>query len=401
MGSGMLRHVLRSLKSFVSLGPAPADPEGLIWPPYEPLVNGKLVTIEVVSVNGQQLPGRALENAIDTFRRYVAGEVRTVEGESVTLKPGPDGQLTRGQLRPLINRRRFRGPCDVTIYLIPSLAGSSRGELWDIGLPKSHVLVVNAKRCDRPPPMLYRERLWQVVITHELCHALKVPHDPSHAWRGNHCTRPERVLYPRVDLRSVVRSIPRLGPPMDLCHLCRREIHQVHTNAAGKLYDPAEPHDDFEWLNELVRLNPKDGWMRLSRSVLRMHRKDTDGAFDDFADAVRTAPNAVSRFTERNRSEPGCLATLAWMLATATDADLRDGPRAVELAERSCELTNWKHPSALDVLAAAYAETGQFDRAIEYVEKAIPLAKEAQLTSCRTHLKQYRSGNPWREPAGS
>ncbi|GAH67769.1 unnamed protein product, partial [marine sediment metagenome] len=56
---------------------------------------------------------------------------------------------------------------------------------------------------------------------------------------------------------------------------------------------------------------------------------------------------------------------LAWLLATAPQADLRDGARALPLAKGVCESTGYNNPRFLDTLAAAYAETGQFEEAIQ------------------------------------
>ncbi len=51
------------------------------------------------------------------------------------------------------------------------------------------------------------------------------------------------------------------------------------------------------------------------------------------------------------------------MLATSPDDGTRNGPEAVELAERACEATDHSHPGYMDTLAAAYAETRQLPRA--------------------------------------
>jgi tetratricopeptide (TPR) repeat protein len=64
----------------------------------------------------------------------------------------------------------------------------------------------------------------------------------------------------------------------------------------------------------------------------------------------------------------------AWVLATSSDAALRDGGAALSLAEHAVELTSQKEPAVLGTLAAAYAETGCFDKAIELEQRAIDLA---------------------------
>ncbi len=74
---------------------------------------------------------------------------------------------------------------------------------------------------------------------------------------------------------------------------------------------------------------------------------------------------------------PEALNDFAWLLATAPEAQLRNGPRAVVLAEQACRLTNFEQPTPVGTLAAAYAEAGRFADAEQTAEKAIALAEAA------------------------
>ncbi len=67
----------------------------------------------------------------------------------------------------------------------------------------------------------------------------------------------------------------------------------------------------------------------------------------------------------------GLLAIAAWTLSTHPQALMRDGSRAVELAEQACALRTKDHPFLLDALAAAYAETGQFPQALKAIGRAV------------------------------
>ena len=93
---------------------------------------------------------------------------------------------------------------------------------------------------------------------------------------------------------------------------------------------------------------------------------------------------------------------LAWLLATYPDDNFRNGKRAVELAERACNITDYKIPKLLDTLAAAYAEEKRFTEAIETATKSLDLAAlqknpAAQIRQIRFRLEQYQTGKPFHQ----
>jgi len=93
---------------------------------------------------------------------------------------------------------------------------------------------------------------------------------------------------------------------------------------------------------------------------------------------------------------------LAKLLAMCGDAKLRDGPTAVTLASKASQLTQDREPSVLATLAGAYAETGDFARAVEVARKAVRLAEEARQDELaaliRTQLDGYLKNQPYRDP---
>ena len=74
---------------------------------------------------------------------------------------------------------------------------------------------------------------------------------------------------------------------------------------------------------------------------------------------------------------PIVLNNLAWILAANPDSRLRNGPEAVTLAERACQLTEFRQPMFIGTLAAAYAEAGRFEDAVKAAEQARDLAVAA------------------------
>lgn len=95
------------------------------------------------------------------------------------------------------------------------------------------------------------------------------------------------------------------------------------------------------------------------------------------------------------------LNNLAWALATATNANLRNGQEAVQLASRACELTKYQDTIYIGTLAAAYAESGDFERAIATAQRACTNATlngESSLYQRNQQLIElYRSHQPVRE----
>ena len=79
---------------------------------------------------------------------------------------------------------------------------------------------------------------------------------------------------------------------------------------------------------------------------------------------------------EQRPDDSSTLNNLAWVLATSPDDQLRNPARAVELATKACEITEYKQAHVLSTLAAAYADEGKFDIAIEWSEKAVAIGKQ-------------------------
>ena len=99
--------------------------------------------------------------------------------------------------------------------------------------------------------------------------------------------------------------------------------------------------------------------------------------------------------------EVNAAALLAWITATCPDASLRNGSEAVRIAERVRNQTEGPSPELLHALAAAYAETNQFDKAIRTGEEALQLANEQHkkrlASELELNLKNYRQGLPVRD----
>jgi tetratricopeptide (TPR) repeat protein len=100
-------------------------------------------------------------------------------------------------------------------------------------------------------------------------------------------------------------------------------------------------------------------------------------------------------------NDPTVHRSLAWLRATCTDASLRNGAEAVELAQRANRLTGGKQPDMLDALAAAYAEAGWFPEALATARQALALAGQqknhALVDALQDRIARYEAGKPYRQ----
>jgi tetratricopeptide (TPR) repeat protein len=115
---------------------------------------------------------------------------------------------------------------------------------------------------------------------------------------------------------------------------------------------------------------------------------------------------ALAAYEEALRDDPenyGALNELAWFLATGPETNLRDGKRAIELAARACEIslrqTGDLDPACLDTLAAAYAETGDYEAAVTLQRDAIGMLSpgDPNAKAYRDRLAGYIANEPYRE----
>lgn len=153
------------------------------------------------------------------------------------------------------------------------------------------------------------------------------------------------------------------------------------------------PTQAIKIFDQVIKTN-QDYWeaYRL-RGDTRLGLGDHENAIKDFESALEFAPEA-----ESDRS--GILNNLSWVLSTTPNDALRDGKRALEYAIEACKLTDYKAPHILSTLAAAHAEVGEFDQAVEWSQKGVELAREtnaAQLEQLESELKSYQEKKPWRE----
>jgi cytochrome c-type biogenesis protein CcmH/NrfG len=115
---------------------------------------------------------------------------------------------------------------------------------------------------------------------------------------------------------------------------------------------------------------------------------------------------AVEQWQETLRRDPNngnANSNLAWVLATCPEQSLRDGNRAVQLAEEASQLSGGKNAVVLRTLAAAYAENGRFTDAIDAARRGAALANQQGNSSLAAEFEHsialYQSHTALRDPS--
>ncbi len=142
---------------------------------------------------------------------------------------------------------------------------------------------------------------------------------------------------------------------------------------------------DFD---EAIRLGGDDSNYVRGRGTAYYLKGEYDRAIEDFDQAIRLKPD-----------DANAMNTMAWILATARNTDVRDGHEAVRFAQEAIRLID--APAFRDTLAAAYAEAGQFDNAVAEQERAMEMLRTAgrddEIADYQNRLDLYRYGQPYRE----
>src|SRR5262249_14338630 len=110
-------------------------------------------------------------------------------------------------------------------------------------------------------------------------------------------------------------------------------------------------------------------------ALARLQSRDWPGAAAEFGVALAQNPDHT-----------GALNNLGWLLATCPVDSLRDGRRAVQLAESAVRRDSGRDADLLDTLAAAYAEAGRFADASATVQRAVSAATAAGHTDAAARM---------------
>jgi tetratricopeptide (TPR) repeat protein len=192
-------------------------------------------------------------------------------------------------------------------------------------------------------------------------------------------------------LGDALRSVGKLE---DACGLYRKALElqpewaQMHNNLAIALTQLGKFEEAISHWRKAVELDPQIAEAYRNWGGVSYIQGRRAEALELWQKGIRENPEDVTLL---------CLS--AQVLATNGDAALRNGPAAVEFAQRADRLTGGKNAAVLDVLAASYAEAGRFPEAVETAQRALAAAENnpALSSAIQEKLKLYRAGSAFHE----
>jgi tetratricopeptide (TPR) repeat protein len=160
----------------------------------------------------------------------------------------------------------------------------------------------------------------------------------------------------------------------------------AHNNLGHALVSESNSVEALPHFLEALRINPEYADAHYNIGNVYSLRGDWAGAVEHFRKVVRLEPDWA----------PG-LSELAWLLATAPEERLHDARLAVRLAEHAADVTDKRDARVLDVLAAAYAAAGSFDRALATSDAALRLMPgDPQARDIRSRQALYQVQRAYR-----
>jgi tetratricopeptide (TPR) repeat protein len=228
------------------------------------------------------------------------------------------------------------------------------------------------------------------------------------------------------NLARLLHTLGKLDAAVEHYHAALEidpKLALAHNNLGILLIQKGKLTEGAVQLREAMRLDPTNSETRLNLAFALNQQQQWPEAADLFSKIVRgdlpdpkahyefavalahlkRAREAMSQYASALLMQPDfpdALDGLAWILSTDANPDFRNGPEAVKMSERACELTGRNDPAKLKTLATAYAETGQFEAAIKTVQTAKDLAAKASrqqlVNECSLMLEHFQRSEPWR-----
>ena len=172
-----------------------------------------------------------------------------------------------------------------------------------------------------------------------------------------------------------------------------RDMVGVHSFWGAALIAQGKVEEGIEHYRYLVDSSPNQPSPLLNLGLALASQGRTSQALEAFHGVLKQWPDYVPAMN-----------SIAWIYATDPDPAIRNGPEAVRLARQVVDITQHAAASALETLAAAYAQVGQFRDAVTLAEeaekRAAVVGDQALLKDVRARLELFRAGQAFHTKPG-
>ena len=196
----------------------------------------------------------------------------------------------------------------------------------------------------------------------------------------------------------------------------------AEANLGNALLQKGYLDDAIAHYKAALEINPGDAKVHYNLGSALLHKGRLDEAIAQYQRALEINPGyaevynnlgialfqkgqlneAIAQYQkalEINPQDVQARANLAWALATSPQTGLLKA-LALKLAQQANQLTGAANPTVLQILAAAYAQTGHFPKAVETAERSLQLAtaqnNPALAEALRIEIDRYQRGFPYR-----
>lgn len=240
--------------------------------------------------------------------------------------------------------------------------------------------------------------------------AIKVnPKSPTaHAFRGLAYLEIDKIKEAMADFTSASEIAPLWPNP----HLYKADVYDFLED-----YKNAIAH-----YSKVIELTPESAQSLVSRADCYSRQGNDAKAIEDYTAAIKLAPKWVLPHSSRADAyynidqfeksladyeatvriapkDPTVYEDLGWFLATCIDPNVRNGKEALKYNLHACKMIGMDKLDcvSMDMLAAAYAASGDFKSAVEWQKKAMGCAPSESTNQFETRLKLYESGKSYTE----
>ena len=303
----------------------------------------------------------------------------------------------------------------IAVWAAGDVAAVGQVRLWRGVATAGTVVIVTALACTAFAQTSYwrnSETLW----THAL--AVTTDNDFAHNNLGYLCVDRGELdkAMSHFEAASKIRS-GKLDPHYNM------GTAFVEMNLGDALARKGQPDEAMAHFEQAINLQPDYAEAYYNRGNVLYAKGRIDEAMADFEKTLQIQPNDADAHTGLGNAllrkgalkeaiahysqavalapeDPHSRSNLAWLLATSSDASIRDGAKAVELAQQAVSLSGGREPLFFRTLAAAYAETGRFSDAIAVIQQGVAIARVQGKTSLADLLEEdvllYRQQLPLR-----